>query len=396
MIGYLLLARRVRADRAGAGIAVAVLGVPALTAGGYWLWFKFLHGTEGSAQVSVAGGIGDAGAGELGLLARRLLFITAVYAAFLVFPVVLGAVGRLPEIVRSTTRGGWIFVGVWVLVLVSGPVFSGFLRHARMPYLQQFVGPAGLGPSGDVRGGRVPFYSPTGSYWITVACVATSVLLALTLAHRVPNLGRLAESPAAMVATVLVVQFLGLVVTSIPLRGTAISRDRYLLPLLPLLIALTLWACNQVRIAMWAAWAMVGVLAAFSVTSTHDFLTYQNAAWSVANRAHARGVPYTSLDAGAAFDAYHLYEQSYKQNAHIDLRAIKASGLKHAFVLSKHDVHPWWIGFYAPIQNNDYIVTAEPLFGYTTLWKVPYSSWLHRGTQYMYLVRRTTLTNPPL
>jgi 4-amino-4-deoxy-L-arabinose transferase-like glycosyltransferase len=396
LVLYLVVSRRLRFDAASARIVGAVLAVPVITAGAYWAWFNYLHGTSKSAQVSVASGLGDAGASELSLLARRLLFIMVVYSAFLMLPLIAAALVRVPEFVRSMTRAGWIFVGVWIVVLVTGPVFSEFLRHARMPYLAQFVSVSGLGPPGDVRGGRVPFFGPTPRYWFTVLCVVASVVLAIAFARRMPALAQRSESPAAMVAAVLLVQIAGVIFTSIPLRGTAISRDRYLLPLLPLFIALTLWALNRVRIALWAGWTVVGAMAAVSVAGTHDYLSYQNTVWSVARRAHAEGVPYRSLDAGAAWDAYHLYEESYKQNAHVDLTKLKGFKPGTHFYLSKHDVEPWWIGFYTPIQNNDYVVSSEPLFTYDTLRRVKYSSWLHRKPQYIYLVRHAGLKNRPL
>jgi hypothetical protein len=56
-------------------------------------------------------------------------------------------------------------------------------------------------------------------------------------------------------------------------------------------------------------------------------------------------------------------------------------------LLSEHDVSPWWIGFYAPALRADYVVSAEPLFKYTVLRKVEYSTWLQDDRTYIYLLR---------
>jgi 4-amino-4-deoxy-L-arabinose transferase-like glycosyltransferase len=396
VITYLLVARRLRRDMPSLRAIAAVLLAPVLTAIGYLVWFNEFHGTAGSAQVGVAKDLHNAGFGGTALLARRLLFIILVYAAFLVLPLIVAALGRLPRFVRSLGRAGWVLIAVWAFVLVAGLAFSPLLQHARMPYLAQFVSVSGLGPPGDLRGGRAPFVGPTFQYWLTVFFIAASVVLAVVFAQRIMALFSRRESRAALVATVLVVQIAAVIITSLPLRGTAISRDRYLLPLLPFVIALTLWALNRVRIAMWAAWAVIGAMAAFAVAGTHDYLSYQQTAWAVARRAHAEGVPYTRLDGGAAWDAYHLYEQSVQEHAHVDLKKLVGLTPGKPFLLSKHDVKPWWIGFYTPIANNDYVVTSEPLFTYDTLLKVKYSSWLHRKPQYIYLVRHAGLKDPPL
>jgi hypothetical protein len=396
VIIYLVVARRLRRDASSLRAIAAVMALPLLTAIGYLVWFNEFHGTTGSAQVGVAKDLHNAGFGGTALLSRRLLFIILVYAAFLALPLIVAALGRLPRFVRSLGRAGWVLIGIWALVLTSGLLFSPLLQHARMPYLAQFVSVSGLGPPGDLRGGRAPFVGHTFQYWMTVFFIVASVLLAVIFAQRLAALFSRGESRAGLVAIVLMVQVAGVVFTSLPLRDTAISRDRYLLPLLPFVIALALWALNRVRIAMWAAWTVVTAMAVFAVAGTHDYLSFQKTAWAVAERAHADGVPLTRLDGGAAWDAYHLYETSYKENAHVDLR--KLVGLKPGkpFLLSKHDVSPWWIGFYTPIANNDYVVTSEPLFTYDTVMKVKYSSWLHRKPQYMYLVRHAGLKDPPL
>jgi 4-amino-4-deoxy-L-arabinose transferase-like glycosyltransferase len=396
VIIYLVVARRLRRDAPSLRAVAAVLALPVLTAIGYVVWFNELHGTTGSAQVGVAKDLHNAGFGGTALLSRRMLFIALVYAAFLVLPVIVAALGRLPSFIRSLGRGGWVLLAIWAIVLGSGLAFSAPLRHARMPYVPQFINLSGLGPFGDLRGGRAPFAGATFEFWMTVFFIAGSVVLAVIFAQRITALFSRDESRAALVAIVLVIQLGAVIITSLPLRGTAISRDRYLLPLLPFVIVLALWSLNRVRIAMWAAWTVLAAMAVFAVAGTHDYLSFQQSAWAVATSAHTKGVPYTRLDGGAAWDAYHLYETSEKEHAHVDLKKLVGLTPGKPFLLSKYDVPAWWIGFYTPIANNDYVVSSSPLFSYDTIMRVKYSSWLHHKPQYMYLLRRAGVKDPPL
>jgi hypothetical protein len=157
------------------------------------------------------------------------------------------------------------------------------------------------------------------------------------------------------------------------------SLDRYLLPLVPLTIALALWALPGVRISLPLGWIVVAALALFSVAGTRDYLVFMREVWAMGEEATAAGVPLDRLDAGSAWDGYHLYEYGLEQR--IRSRTPKGG--------------PWWVYFYAPATDSAYVVASKPLPGYHVIKKQPYSSWLQREPTNLYLLHRAGVPWPP-
>ncbi len=165
-------------------------------------------------------------------------------------------------------------------------------------------------------------------------------------------------------------------------RGyNAPSLDRYLLPLLPLALALLLWALRDVRIVLPAAWVVTLALAIFSIVGTRDFFVFHRSVWEVARTLNAEGVTNTRLDAGVAWDGYHLYEYSVANDIRTSVGA------------------PWWIGLFAPAVTADYIVAGAPRDdfsdNYRPIRRVEYSSWLYPEPVYLYVLRRNDVSGSP-
>ena len=193
-----------------------------------------------------------------------------------------------------------------------------------------------------------------------------------------------------MVLSLLLWQAVGVLGPSMILRDTHLSFDRYFLPLLPLAICLALWSLHEVKLNLPIAVFATAGLALVSVAGTHDFLAYQSTTWQVARKAHEAGVPYDRLDAGAAWDGDHLYERSSKSPQTVGPPETVSPGPFFAgpALLSEHDVGAWWIVYYAPSLRDEYIVSAEPLFGFTVVRRAEYSSWLQGAPTFIYLLRR--------
>lgn len=159
------------------------------------------------------------------------------------------------------------------------------------------------------------------------------------------------------------------------------SLDRYLLTLLPLALLLTLWALRGVRVAVPAAWVLVVGMAIFSIAGTRDFLTFHTEVWKLARETTAQGVPLTQLDAGAAWDGYHLYDYSIENDIHTSAPL------------------PWWIGLFAPADTCEYIISGAPRDDFSDLYspvkRVEYSTWLNPEPTYLYLLRRNDVPGPP-
>lgn len=388
----LLVSRVVRFDRAGLRMLARVLLVPALTIVGYYLWFNFVHGVPRDAgQAQVAEGWASASPVKVVGLVASLSFVQVMYIGLFTLPIVASALFTLGGVLRNASRRVWIGIGLWTAVIGAGLLFLGG-GLARMPYGSQFLNTAGLGPDGDLRGGRVPIYGARISALVTALCAGASIALAVFFVCRVEALKGRRNVGAGVVLAVLVWQALGAVAPSLPLASGAVTRDRYLLPLAPLAVALALWALRNVRFPVLVAWLVTASIAVFSVAATHDFLGYEAAAWKLGREAHAEGVAYRRIEGGAAWDAYHLYEYSVRNK----IQLVLPKGLrKGPLILSDHDIDPWWLGLYGAATTSDYVIASEPLYGFTVVKKIGYSDWLRGGSGSMYLLRHAGVQGPP-
>ena len=88
--------------------------------------------------------------------------------------------------------------------------------------------------------------------------------------------------------------------------------DRYLLPLPPFLVIPLLWHYQQ-RIQQRVppvGWVVLGVLAAYGVATTHDYLAAGRARLGAASALVANGVPRTWITAGLEYDGWTQIEQT--------------------------------------------------------------------------------------
>jgi hypothetical protein len=334
-------------------------------------------------------------------MAGRIAFLDAMFVGFFVMPIGLAALPRVRRLVGAVPKRGWIAIGA-VVAIVAGAAAL-YPSWLRLPLAPHFITNEGLGPTGDLRGGRLPVVGGEVRTLATIACVAAALVLLLALGRQIERLRSGEHAAATLVLSVLGWQAVGVLVPSVVLRDTTISYDRYFLPLLPLAVCLALWALDAapgpgasrrpVGINLPIAIGVTAVLAAASVAGTHDFLEYQAAAWKVARGARAAGVPVDRLDGGAAWDGRYLYERSVKE----DIRVVLPTSLPPGpLFLSDHDTTPWWLTYYAPaVAENDYIVSAEPLAGFTVVRRIEYPSWLGRARTYMYLLRHPDASGPP-
>jgi 4-amino-4-deoxy-L-arabinose transferase-like glycosyltransferase len=379
VVVYLLASRRLRPNRDGVGLALRVAAVPAAATLLYYLWILRVNGVP-LQQRSFLDSMRQAGWPGTWQLIRWLTFIAAMYLGFFTLPIALAALVRLPRLTRAVPAVGWALVCAWAAIVVGGVALfdqpGRWPARTRMPYIPQYVGPSGLGPP-DVRGSRPWLFTDRRLLdWLTAACAVASLLLVLALVGRMRTPATPDRAAAGLVLTIGLWQAVGVLPPSYHFRTWAVSMDRYLLPLLPFAVCLGLWALRDVWLPLPLAWVAVAALAVFSVAGTRDFLVFQQATWQLARDANAQGIPNTKLDAGAAWDGYHLWE--YSNAHHIPPRtpASAAGG------------RPWWTNLFAPATDSSYVVATAPQQGYDVVKQVEYSSWLMRQPTYLYLLRR--------
>lgn len=391
VLTYLLLSRRLQANRAGATLFARVVALPATMIAVYYLWSRFVHGIP-TSQGRFLRNIVEAGWGGLALLAGRLAVIEAAYVGAFVLPLSVAALVALPRLARAMSPRSWALFCLWEAFVVGG-VGLFWSNGRRMPYIPHYAGPSGLGAY-DLRGGRPWLIDLQMMSVLTIACAISALVLGLILCWRVWGTRKEAESRSipgragvGLAGALLLWQVAGVLPQSFTFRNwtfrglNAPSLDRYLLPLLPFILVLLLWALRDVQIATRVAWGCAAVLILCSVAGTRDMLVFHTAVWELAREANARGIPNTKLDAGAAWDGYHLYEYSRANNSTTKISA------------------PWWIGLFAPASDATYIIAGRPRDDfsedYVSVEHVEYSSWLDPRPVYLYLLRHRDAPWPP-
>lgn len=374
---FLLLTRRLRADRQS-GKLLAQLFLPCLLImAGYYLWLR----TDGAPQVQSAFLREALAEGWQGtwFLFWRLTFVELLYLGFFTLPLMAALAPHVRELTRRITRPGWVVAALWAGLAIGGVAIS--WRHgALMPYVAQFFGRGGLGAP-DLLGSRPVLLTAEVRALLTLVCLGASLLLGLVAAGAVGSAATPERGRAALVLSIGLGQVAGVLPPSYHYLGWAAgSLDRYLLPLLPLTIALALWGLREVTISRLLGWVVVVALLLFSVAGTRDYLVFMQAIWTVGDRAVAAGVPLEKLDAGSAWDGYYLYERGLEQP--IKPRTPKG--------------RPWWTSFYAPATDSTFVVASKPLPGYSVVERYPVDAWLRRQPTTLYLLRRYGALWPPL
>jgi 4-amino-4-deoxy-L-arabinose transferase-like glycosyltransferase len=394
VILFLLLTRRLRFDRASFLLLIQIVALPIVAAGGYFLWLRFGNDVP-RVQVSFFREVLEEGWSGTWWLVQRLAVVDLLYLGLFTLPLMVAALPFARELMRGISwRGGALFT-VWAAIAVVG-VMELWMRGARMPYVAQFFGAGGLGAP-DVLGSRPILITPEMRGGLTVVCLIASLLLALVAARAVSpstfaprpramhlhlhlQASPLHQARAGLVLCIGLGQVLGVFPPSYHYIGWAAgSLDRYLLPLVPLAVALALWGLRGVRLALPLGWALAIAMALFAVAGTRDYLVFMREVWAMGDRAVAAGVSLTRLDAGSGWDGYHLYE--YGQEYRIRSRTPKGG--------------PWWVYFYAPATDSSYVVAGKRLPGHFVVERRQYSSWLLGKPANLFLQRRRWAPWPP-
>jgi 4-amino-4-deoxy-L-arabinose transferase-like glycosyltransferase len=380
VIVALLVQRRLHRDRESVRLVLWIVALPTIATAGYYLWLVFIYGVP-HQQASFTHSVISAGWEQSLLLIGRMTFIEAMYVGLFTLPVALAALSAVNRIARVRAPVVWFTVLGWAVMLLAGLMHfnssdnrnnSGQPFMPRMPYIAQYMGPNGLGPT-DLLGGRDWIVSWQALDLLTALCVVASLLFVLTLVRQIPRpvSADPSRTSAGLVLAIALGQVAGVLPPSFHFRNWIISVDRYLLPLLPLALCLGFWALRGLRPSFGAAWVIVAMSALISIAGTRDFLEFQNATWQVARAAIEGGVPVTALDAGSSWDGYTLYDYSVAHHL-----APQTPG------------GPWWTNIFAPATTSDYIVSTAPLDGYQEVGHQEVPNWLDPHPTFVYLLQR--------
>lgn len=365
VVTYLLFSGSLRWNRASLDRMLQIVAIPAATFVSYY--FVIAHGLS-SQQSLFFSYITDAGWSQSWLLIRRLTVFELVYIGLFVLPIALGCLGQLGGFLTLSTAKAWLWITVWMTVLAVG---VGWLWGEKryMPYIPHFFGRSGPG-SIDVRSARPQLARTEVFQWLTVICAVAAFVFAVALVQRLDRKPVPGHAGAGMLLAVGVWQGIGALPQSFLFRNFTISLDRYVMPVLPFALALLLWSLNGKRLLSYLAWPAMGAIALFSVLGTRDALVLQSNVWTIAGQLNAHGVDNIHLDAGYAWDAYHLWE--YSEEYHIPRQTVGG---------------PWWLD-YAKADDSTYLIAGGPVPGYDVISVQPYSSWLQQRPVFLFVLRR--------
>jgi 4-amino-4-deoxy-L-arabinose transferase-like glycosyltransferase len=377
VFAFLVVTRRLRFDRESLLRLVQLAALPILGIAGYFLWLRFGNDVP-HVQQSFFREILEEGWSGTWWLLRRLTVVELMYLGLFTLPLIAALLPRVRSLLPTIPPRGWVLFAVWQAILLIG-VTALWVNGARMPYIAQFFGSSGLGAP-DILGSRPILLGPEVRAVLTIVCLVASLGLALVAARGVGAVPSPERLRAGLVLAIGLGQVLGVMPPSYHYIGWASgSLDRYLLPLVPLGIALTLWGLRGARIVAPLGWIVAAALALFSIAGTRDYLVFMRAVWATASDAVADGVPLDRLDGGSGWDGYYLYE--YGLANRIRSRTPKGG--------------PWWVYFYAPATDSAYVVAGKLLPRHLKVREHPYSSWLQREPTSVFLLRRWGQRWPP-
>ncbi|MGC4104761.1 MAG: glycosyltransferase family 39 protein [Thermomicrobiales bacterium] len=364
---FLIATRKVWFDMDGLKRVMQVIAAPLAMGLGYLVWVRWINGVP-DAQHAALEAIRSATREDAWHVTRYQTFFAVMYLGLILIPLVVAVVPGW----RGHTEASSSFrtpLGYWLFIGATGAVVSGLFfltaQGRQMPYLPDIVSGTGLGLA-DVPGGRPTLIQWPEVYQVaTIAAAVGAIVAGLMICRQIVPEVSPQRAVAGLVAMVALWQLVGAILSSVRFLGQGDSLDRFLLPLIPLAIALLLWSLRDVRFLDPVAWLAIAAVAGVSVAGTRDLILTQDALWSLARTASAAGVPNDRLNAGAAWDGFWL------PTAQLDDPARE--------------------------PGDAYVVTMDPdaFAGYIVVEQRTVDRWLAEGDATMYLLRRADAPWPP-
>ncbi|MEM2956637.1 MAG: glycosyltransferase family 39 protein [Candidatus Pacearchaeota archaeon] len=202
--------------------------------------------------------------------------------------------------------------------------------------------------------------NPLHIFAITVLSIISATLI-LLLVYNEFYIRKRERSPTIFVYFIGLSYFISLAI----LPGVF---DRYILPLIPIILVLLLSSIERVRELPFFS-AILGIIlvifAIFSVVGTYDFLNYNRTLWTALNKLIESGISPEDIDGGSEFNCWFLYDYCLKKFGNIDPIYPGNKNITQRMC----------------VVNNDYVISLSELPGYFILDKLKYFS--HMGNTYI-------------
>jgi hypothetical protein len=261
----------------------------------------------------------------------------------------LSALPIVPLVVRRRGLGTWTrrqyVVAAVLLVLLAGAVAARFHSAGTLsPLFGNTLSPAGLTVSG-LHPRAVSLSGPELAILAVGGLLgALALMVVVTSLFRQPTPGQLPLSVRLLAASSFgtLILTLGYGPLAGPVNGL---YDRYLLPVLPGLLALVGYAVRERRAAL--PLLVVGVLgfAGWSISWQQEYLQRQAATWRVAEALVAQGVTPAEIDAGYEWNGWHRGPAAIEQARQSALTSGDARSFVQLVVDRIYQPRRWYIGF---------------------------------------------------
>ena len=295
---------------------LACFALPAVAVLLFQLWYQLVHGPTAAFDQSLRDILGFLKNLDL----RRGVFAVYALLAYTALPLLPLAVA-LPRTAWQPALGP----GTWrrrlaaLVALAAVACFayvSGVLGRS-FPYLGNKLTRFGfLSPNEVIVGAREVLWGSAAAWALSAALLAAAVLFATRwIAGPGPDDSDGDAAAKRRVAYRLVAVHLG-VLLLYSLLTLGIAFDRHLLVLAPpalLLLAGGLGRGAEPRPLRFALCLLP--FAFYSVAGTHDVHSFSRAAFAAGGDLIERGVDASEIEAGYAFDGWHMYERSWAEDA---------------------------------------------------------------------------------
>ncbi len=258
------------------------------------------------------------------------LFYIPMYLGLFTLPL------TLPWFIKH--HSAWRSKKFWFLFLIIGglTIFIRQIYHLQFPYMGNVISLYGIGAMKDTLAGQLATVVPSYAWAIiSVLCAFGLSLISYLLSQKHHN-----TEPTGFI---YLFGFLYL----IPLLLFQ-SFDRYLLPLLLVLIIALVQNIKHIKFSYLTSSILILILIFISLTQTKFYLSWNNARWQLANYATTLEKNKTKIDGGYEWDGWNNYWPTL-------------SNEKLAFSNQDIQTRAWFNRRFFPDNNPEYVVSFSPL-----------------------------------
>jgi len=330
-----------RARLRSPGVWAAAFAVPVAAVVGFELWYLLDHGPTRAFEQSLERSL----AFLAGTNADRAAYVGYTLLAYTALPL-LPLAAALPARDLRPGRDPRRRLGAAAAVLAATAAFAWVSvgRERSFPYIHNKITRFGfLSPNEVIAGARDVLWGDAVAWSVSLALFAAGVILLLRwIAPPHPR----PEAPAEGAGGDARGTGLRLAGLWLALQGAyslatfGIAFDRHLLALAPATLVLFVGGLPPGRRLSSVRFGLIAApLAAYAIAGTHDVHAFSRAAFAAGRELMARGIPAAEIEAGYAFDGWHMYAPS-PAGAAVPHRGRRGPGPRQGDAWYVHGVTP--------------------------------------------------------